>query len=516
MWARLFTAAGRAAELRYLLLLLLLSAAVRSPTLFSYNFNVDEAIYSAIAAEVLDGQLYYRDAVDHKPPGVYYIYAAIYAAAGRYNLVAIHLALFLTVALTGWLLARIGARLFGASTVSFPLGRLAGVLYVGVGAIGPPMDFQAANAELFMNLPLVAGVLCALRARETGSGLAELGTGLLLGLAGLIKLQALFIAPALLLYLLQTPGRRARPLLLGTLGIALPYAAHVLVYWRLDALGDLMWALRFNRLYVGAVDTVTHAGRALQRGAIFLGLDLAIIAPALAYVLHDRGARSTPARARWALLAGWLALAIGAVSVGGRYFLHYFIQLTPPLALLAAPKLSAWTARRRLVGTAAAALIVLGVVGSISASLLDRRLRPHEAWHQDGYRAVGDYVQRHTRESDRIFVWGDSAAIYLYARRRMGTRYLWVNYQLGRIWGTPYDEVDAPQRPELASPETWPLLLDDLRRRRPELIIDAGAGQLDEFDRHPLTRYPQMEHVVGARYRLEAIVRGVPIYRRVR
>jgi 4-amino-4-deoxy-L-arabinose transferase-like glycosyltransferase len=373
------------------------------------------------------------------------------------------------------------------------------------------MDFQAANAELFMNLPLVGALLVYVSARRQDRAVRYLWAGLLLACAALIKLQAGYVAAAVLIHAVATRGRRW-PLLLGLVGLALPAVAVLLWYWRAGALDELLWAARYNSLYVGAQDLATHGRRALERGAIFLGLDLVLVVPAVAQ-LARRGAPGSASRDAWFLLTTWSLVSLLAVATGGRYFLHYFIQLVPPLAVAAAPRLLAWGEKRVARGVAMS-LVLLAAATSVAAALLDRQLRPREAWHQDRYAAVGSYVREHSAPGERLFVWGDSPALYLQARRRPGTRYLWVNYQLGRIWGTPADEIDAPARPELSSPETWPRLLQDLERRRPALIVDAAAGGLDELDRHPLTRYASVARLVERDYRLEAHVLGVPIYRR--
>jgi 4-amino-4-deoxy-L-arabinose transferase-like glycosyltransferase len=499
---------GRTA-LAYLALLLLASAVVRSPTLVSHNFNVDEAIYTSLAVEMLDGALYYRDVVDHKPPGIYYIYAAIYAVAGPYRLQAVHLAMMIWVALTGLVLWRLGARLFSERS-----GRLAGLLYVVVGAHGTPMDIQAANAELFMNLPLVAGVWLYVRTRQRGGRWGYLAAGLALSCGALIKFQAGFPAAAVALHLLLTPGPRAAPLLLGALGLAAPPLAHALLYLRAGAWDELRWALTFNSTYVGAAGAGFQLKRAAVRSATFIGFQWAVVLPAVAYLVRGRRDADPDGHRAWLLLSAWLVTSMAAVAVGGRYFIHYYLQLTPPLALMAAHALQGWTARRPALWRVAAGLVALASAAWIAVALLDRTLRPREAWHQDRYRAVGAWVRRHTRPQQRIFVWGDSPGIYLNARRRMGTRYLWVNYQTGRIWGTPYDELGSPPPPpQLVARETWAPLLSDLQQNRPELIIDAAAGRLDEFDEHPLWRYPQVARIVRQRYRLETTVLGVPIYR---
>lgn len=515
--ASLLYSEGRRATLRYAALLLLVSAVMRCPTLLMHNFNVDEAIYTSMATEMLDGALYFRDVVDHKPPGIYYIYAAVYAISGRYNLHAIHVTLFITVALTGLLLCFLGRRLFGEQ--GHRAGRLAGLLYVVVGATGPPMDFQAANAELFMNLPIVAALLSYVQTRQQAGRWGYLWAGLILSCGALIKFQAGFVVLAIALHLLWTRPPRLAPLLLGLVGLLIPFASHAALYLGLDAWDAMWWGLTFNTRYVSASGVGFQLMRALIRSLVFLGLAFPLLIPAAAFAVGrgGRGEPGTPRRLAWRFLLAWLLTAAAAVSVGGRYFLHYYIQLMPPLALMGSERLLQWSAGRRWLPRLAAALVGLNALTWITVSFLDRPLRPHETWHYDRYAAVGRYVQQHTSPDARIFVWGDSPNIYLWSRRRMGTRYLWVNYQVGRIWGTIYDAVDGPDPPpHLIAHETWPPLLRDLERNLPELIIDAGAGGLDEFDRLPIGRFPRVAAIVSSHYTLKTRVLGVPIYRRTR
>jgi hypothetical protein len=112
-----------------------------------------------------------------------------------------------------------------------------------------------------------------------------------------------------------------------------------------------------------------------------------------------------------------------------------------------------------------------------------------------------------------LFVWGNSPEIYYYSNRVMGARFPFCNYLTGKIWGTPLDDVDATGTEAHIVREAWPQLLADLTARPPRYIVDAGAGRLDRFDRHPIARYPQLQRLVESAYRLEATVAGVPIYR---
>jgi hypothetical protein len=163
---------------------------------------------------------------------------------------------------------------------------------------------------------------------------------------------------------------------------------------------------------------------------------------------------------------------------------------------------------------AAVGLVATAAVSSVVLALADRQVWPRSAWHQDRYRAVAGYLREHSSPQARIFVWGNSPEIYLYAGRRMATRYLSANYQTGRVWGTPANDLGGqPYRDQIPA-RSWDHLMADLERNLPELIIDAAAGKLDKMDDEPIARHPRLATFVRERYRLEATVLSVPIYRK--
>jgi hypothetical protein len=136
------------------------------------------------------------------------------------------------------------------------------------------------------------------------------------------------------------------------------------------------------------------------------------------------------------------------------------------------------------------------------------------AEHQARYRAVAEYVQRDTAADAKIFVWGNSPSIYLYAQRRMATRYLSINYQTGRVWGTPANEVGGKPDDKNVPAWAWKNLMSDLERNHPAYIVDAASGKLDKMADEPLERHPQIWSFVQKYYVLDAIVAGVPLYKR--
>jgi hypothetical protein len=166
------------------------------------------------------------------------------------------------------------------------------------------------------------------------------------------------------------------------------------------------------------------------------------------------------------------------------------------------------------LGRLTVVLVALGATASVALAMADQQVWPRSAWHQERYRAVARYVGEQTAPDARIFVWGNSPEIYLYARRRMATRYMSVNYQTGRVWGTPANDLGGRPDRDHVPARTWDNLMADLERNRPEFIVDAAAGRLDKMDDEPIGRHARMAAFVGRHYRLETTVLGVPLYRR--
>ena len=168
---------------------------------------------------------------------------------------------------------------------------------------------------------------------------------------------------------------------------------------------------------------------------------------------------------------------------------------------------------RKWLGDIAVCLVVLGAGTSVALAMADRHVWPRMGWHQDHYQAVARYVREHTQRQARIFVWGNSPEIYLYAKRRMATRYISVNYQTGHIWGTSSNELGGqPDRKGIPA-RSWDYLMADLERNKPAFIIDAAAGRLDKMDDEPIPRHARMAEFINAHYSLDTTILGVPIYR---
>jgi 4-amino-4-deoxy-L-arabinose transferase-like glycosyltransferase len=330
---------GRSAASPFTFLILLASTfLLRLPALVSYPFCIDESYYSAGATELLAGGTFYRHVVDHKPPGIYLLYALIYRVAGAYNQLAVHLTLLLAAALTAYLVGLLAQEFFTSRT-----GRWAGLLYAAASVVGPANDFQAANTELFMNLPLVAACWLGARLwmRREASRPEYLAMGFCLGLAILIRPQAAVVALPMAVVL----TRRHVPLssmALLALGTAFPLAIFASWLWRSGALPDAMASLAYARFYASSLPLEVKLANGTLKTLFFLAINVGLVIPATAWILrahrHDAAWQTGTA----CVLLAWLAASFLAVGAGGRFYPHYFIQVLPPFAVLAARQLTLW------------------------------------------------------------------------------------------------------------------------------------------------------------------------------
>jgi 4-amino-4-deoxy-L-arabinose transferase-like glycosyltransferase len=320
------------------LALLVVTCVLRFPALVSHPFNIDESYYSAGAAELVAGGTFFRDVVDHKPPGIYLVYSLIYRVAGVFNVNAVHVVLILVTALTAYLVGLVAQEFFGERT-----GRWAGVLYAVASVVGPANDFQAANSELFMNLPLVAALWLAARlwVRGRAAYWESFAMGLLVAIAVLIRPQAVL---ALIPIGVVVVRRRVKvkALAVALLGATLPFLATVAWLWRADALADAATSLAYARYYTNSLPLEVKLANGTLKTLFFLAIDVGLVIPVAALLVRGRRRDVAWQRGAGCLLASWLLASFLAVGMGGRFYPHYFIQVLPPLAILAARQLTLW------------------------------------------------------------------------------------------------------------------------------------------------------------------------------
>jgi len=523
-----------------LLAVFALGVLLRLPAFSRPLLSDDEAIYATTADALLRGDLLYRDVVDHKPPLIYHVYQAGFAALGRYNTHGAHVLVLLSVLLAAAFLFKMHGRERRAGPSGASLA--AAGLFLVFSTTWHDYDALAANCELFLLAPQSIAAWLLLRdfrkPTPGARGMAiQLAIGALIGTSALFKYQGLtFLGVSVgmqlwsLLLGRTSRSRAAASALCHGFGALLPPALYLSWCAALGNAEATVYWFRFNFSYVGAGLTGMAAmARGVRRlgyiGGVALvpyGLGLWAATATAASMFRAMRARLFAARPWAADLPSssdvlgllWLATSAIAVAVGGRFFGHYFHLMLAPLCLLAAaPFAELWSKgpRLRAVLVALCALpallfFALATVGRSLAIALDEG--------EPNYDDVAARMAANTSPDERVFVWGNSPQLYVLARRPMGTRFSFCNYMTGESPGTP---IETGQRDADANqlPAAWDMLFTDLDQRRPALFVDAAAAGWDGYDKFPLARYPRLRSYVDRHYRPVETRAGVVLYRRL-
>ncbi|MFJ2723426.1 ArnT family glycosyltransferase [Streptomyces collinus] len=459
-WARLLPA------------LAALACVTRIPSFVRPLWNPDEG-YLAVQARLLaQGGHLYETVVDRKPPLVPWLYEAVFVLCGSGSLAPVRVLAVLAQALTAVLLASLARRRWGDTA-----GRTAGVLYLLVSVGLNPEDAQAATFEVFI-LPCTAAALwCADRGRWAAAGAAVACAFLAKQTGGAVLLPV-----AWLLHRAGTPRAGAVGL---AAGFALPVGCAALAT---DPGGFLFWTVTGSAAYASFTGSELHVlGRCLGNTAILAVACAGLLPPVLRTLRTARAAADL-----WL----WLAASAVAVAAGFHFFGHYYLQLTPPAALLA-------TAALRLLPRERLTAAVLTSAGCCALFLTWGLFAPRpELAHAQ--RLAAALAQR-TAPTDRVLVWGMHPETYWLAGRTPATRYLTAglltNYSGGR---------DGPQVGEAyAVRGAWPVFRAEMAAHAPTLVVDDSRGRPYAPD-----RVPSLRRLLDTRYEEVGTVDGAVLYAR--
>ncbi|MFF7971051.1 glycosyltransferase family 39 protein [Streptomyces sp. NPDC007905] len=462
-WARLLPA------------LAALACVTRAPSFARPLWNPDEG-YLAVQARLLaQGGHLYETVVDRKPPLVPWLYEAAFAVCGSGSLTPVRVLAVLAQTLTAVLLASLARRRWGDTA-----GRTAGVLYLLVSVGLNPEDAQAATFEVFI-LPCTAAALwCADRGRWGAAGAAVACAFLTKQTGGAVLLPVA--------WLLHGAGTPRAGVLRLAVGLAVPVGCAALAT---DPAGFLFWTVTGSAAYASFTGSELHVlGRCLTNTALLAVACAGLLPPVLRTLRTARAAATD--------LWLWLASSAAAVALGFHFFGHYYLQLTPPAALLA-------TAALRILPRERLTTAVLTSVCCCALFLTWGLLAPRpELAHAQRLAAA---LAHRTAPADRVLVWGIHPETYWLAGRTPATRYLTAglltNYSGGR---------DGPQVGEQYAVEgTWPVFRAEMAAHAPVLVVDDSRGKP-----YALDRIPSLSRLLGARYEEVGRVDGAVLYARTR
>ncbi len=494
-----------------------------------YPFEPAHALAQMVAKVILEGGVPYRDALDVKPPAIFYLQAGLLAVAGD-HMHWLRVADLLCLWVTMLLMLRVGSEML-CPGCGFWGALLFGLAY-------PLMGFwKTAQGESFLLPWLWWSLLLAVKGGSDGVIRNHLLCGVSLGVVFWFKYPYAIPFPLLLVGSVFQGRRRgskgggflgALLLSVGFLGVV---AGGGLYLWGIGALGD-MWQLTVAQNVGERVD-LAASGTFLRRSAIYwasLGefpLFLLILALALvgSFVLVKERKRGS-----WVLLSYVLCM-FAAVELQMRLYHYHLIPLLSVACLSAGvgtERLTGFSSRIRALEGArvsqaiGAAVLVLFIVTALvnhqetyrrwwayvgkglswEAYLatfpdLSGRYRPFvlEEWE------VGQLLRAMEPREETLLIWGGfTPLVYYFSGLRPSTPFLYTNFiTVPGPWG-----------------EGWMRrLADSITASPPGAVVLLNSGDLGETLRDLQGSAPVLYDLLHSGYSLEAKLGPFLIYQRL-
>jgi hypothetical protein len=422
-----------------LLLAVLLICGFVRVRLLHFPLERDEGEYAYGGQLILHGIDPYRLCYTMKLPGTAAAYAVIEAIFGQSS-AGIHLGFLLVNSATIVLLFFLARRFFGG------LGGAVAAATYGLLSLEPAVLGLSAHATQFVVLPAVGGVLMLLSALEGQRRWLFFWSGILLGLAFLMKQPGLFFVFFGVFWIAwsgrkngaawQKTAAEAGVLLAGSV---LPFALTcVAVAWTGAFSTFWFWIFSYAREYGNlvplgeGVQALVSMSMQVMSGAPLIWL---IATAGVVLSLWD-AKRQAPL----SFLVSFLVFSFAAVCPGLLFREHYFVLLLPAISLLCAAAVGAGTdllresesAKKWTIGPAMLFLLcfVLTVAGQARVFFVDDPLRvSREIYGENPFPEavqIADYIRKHAHANDRIVVIGSEPEIYFYTGHLSATGFIYM------------------------------------------------------------------------------------------
>jgi len=383
---------------------------------------------------ILQGIPPYELAYNMKLPGTYFAYALGMAVFGQ-TPAGIHLLLLVINFSTIVFVFLLGRDMFGVTT-----GLAAGATY-GLMSTSPGVLGLAAHATQFVVLFAVPGTLLLWRAVQSGRRGPVFFSGLLYGLAFVMKQQGVVFGVFGVLVLLWRESRQKagvkhclQQICLLLAGAALPF---LMVCLYLALAGDFpkfwFWTFSYARAYAADVPASNGIRFLLDyfhsNFSFFAGFWILAAAGLVVALRHPAGQK------RMIFAVGFFFLSFLGTVPGFYFRPHYFVLVLPAFALivgLAVQLLQTIPVRgmKILPGVLFMCLLAWNLwlqrwlFFQLSPPNLCQAVYPNNPFLESV--AVGNYIREHSHPDARVAVIGSEPQIYFYAQRHSATGYIYT------------------------------------------------------------------------------------------
>ncbi len=503
--------------------LLILSLCLRLPTFQIPLLDVDEAQFAGYANALLSGGIPFIDSVDTKTPAIYCFYAIIFAIFGKNNMAAVHVITAFWIGCTAFIISKITNIISNTKTAV-----IAGIIYVAFSNCYTPA-FASTSIASIMALPLSLNIYFLLKWEIQKKNLHLFLSGVAFGIACIFKYQAGINLFVIVIYFLLFFKESVKYLLIFFYG-ALSVAAIFLFFlfssgawreaWFYTFYGNIAYIAKNNSKHFIFEYSFTKLLAFIYSTAGFW--ILGTFETALSIKEHLCG--DSIKNRHEILIILWCLLSFVAVSIGNRFYGHYFYQILPPLSILAAlavKRFSRWIQNKSLqrLKYPALALLFLTLFYNLPKAIfnrynIDNYYKNSTSDYPQLYIPIAEYIKTHTPENEKIFVWGFATPIYFFSNRDSASRFLWCDWLTGRIAGAMYNDSPLFEKAKHIAIHSWELLFEDLAKNRPLYIIDTSYGGYHTYKKLGIKHYSNLWKYLQTHYVFETRVNGADIYKR--
>ncbi len=435
----------------------------------------DEGEYAYAGQLILQGIPTYDLAFNMKLPGAYFAYALGMAIFGE-TPAGIHLTLIVVNSLTIIFVFLLARKLFGVAA------GLAACASYGVMSVSPTVLGLAAHANHFVVLWAVPATLLLFRADDNRSIRTLFFSGLLYGLAFMMKQQGMFFVLFGGIFLLWRAIESkcvfsrdfVRRSLVFVVGAGLPFGAFCLVRLvRGDFQRFWFWTVDYARWYATSLplqEGIAQLHKHLEQ-TFFLSVGFWIFAgTGLLLAAFNQRLRKSAA----IVVVLWFCSFLGTAA--GLYFRgHYFILVLPAFAILMGLSVAAWQDALQLPRLQnvfhSLPLIFFGLLlywAVFYQAQLLFQLTPLQVlqnlYAENPFQeavVAGDYIREHSAPESTIAVIGSEPEIYFYAHRHSATGYIYTY---------------ALMEPQPAALTMQHEMIQEIETNRPEYLVFVNYG----------------------------------------
>ncbi|MGH7952974.1 MAG: ArnT family glycosyltransferase [Limisphaerales bacterium] len=458
----------------FMVAVLVLVAVVRL-RLLNFPLERDEGEYAYSGQLMLQGIPPYQLAYNMKFPGTYAAYALIMALFGQ-TPAGIHFGVLCMTTATALMLLWLGKTILDATA-----GIVAATCYA-ILAASPLMLGLAGHATHFAAFFATAGLCVMWRARQNGNGITALTSGILFGIAVLMKQHAALIgAWAGIAFVVNrlsktemSIGKRSLSVAACGVGMILPFAVCCFILWRAGVFQKFwFWTIDYALQYALLVP-MAYAPEIFARSfyPIFAnGFLLWLLAVAgLVLIWFDDRLKSSRL---W--LWGFCVASALSVCPDFDFRRHYFLLALPAVALSAGCAISGTRELWRRKNAAScpgnwplwicAAIVTITILAS---SRIWFKLTPVQCARAiygpnpfPEAEVVAKYIRENSRPDARVAVLGSEPEIYFLAHRHSATGYI---YTYGLMEPQPF------------APKMQDEMIGEIETNAPKFIIFANEG----------------------------------------